>query len=62
MTGTERDSVTGTELVPIRDSGLSVGAIVGIVMGIVLSLVLITCICLWRRNKRKIDGKYIFLM
>jgi hypothetical protein len=32
------------------------------VMGIVLSLVLITCICLWRRNKRKIDGKYIFLM
>ena len=52
----------GLELVPIRDSGLSVGAIVGIVIGIVLSLVLITCICLWRRNKRKIDSKYIFVM
>jgi hypothetical protein len=52
----------GLELVPIRDSGLSVGAIVGIVIGIVLSLVIITCICLWRRNKRKIDSKYIFVM
>ena len=52
----------GLELVPIRDSVLSVGAIVGIVIGIVLLLVIITCICLWRRNKRKIDSKYIFVM